>query len=336
MKTLAKITFGSHLYGTNTPESDFDFKFVHVPDARDILLGCARESIKLAGRDKQPGEKTKAGETEIESYSLQKFFDMVIIGDMIALDMLFAPTNMLVETSYPWMELVANRSRFLTRNVTKSVAYCKRQAKVYGIKGTRVAAIRAVKDRLQQIVANGRGATKLYRFGINLDQLSEIEHVSVHRPLETNVVDHYLMVCDKKFPLTCTVEYVHDLVSKMMAQYGTRALDAEQNKGIDWKALSHAVRVGMQTIELLETKNIVFPSLNADYLKAIKAGELPYTEVEEKIEKLLVYINDAAKTSWLPDEPDLAWIEWYIARIYGVAVVESSKTLNGIRRDATK
>jgi hypothetical protein len=80
----------------------------------------------------------------------------------------------------------------------------------------------------------------------------------------------------------------------------------------------------------------VFPSLNADYLKAIKAGELPYTEVEEKIEKLLVYINDAAKTSWLPDEPDLAWIEWYIARIYGVAVVESSKTLNGIRRDATK
>ncbi|WDR21760.1 hypothetical protein CPTAKMNP4_095 [Salmonella phage vB_SenM-AKM_NP4] len=41
MKTVVKSYFGSHLYGTSTPESDVDFKEIFVPNARDILLGRA-------------------------------------------------------------------------------------------------------------------------------------------------------------------------------------------------------------------------------------------------------------------------------------------------------
>ena len=36
--TLVRMQFGSHVYGTNTPASDLDFKAVHLPPARDILL----------------------------------------------------------------------------------------------------------------------------------------------------------------------------------------------------------------------------------------------------------------------------------------------------------
>lgn len=39
MKTVMKSYFGSHLYGTSTPESDVDFKEIFVPPARDILIG---------------------------------------------------------------------------------------------------------------------------------------------------------------------------------------------------------------------------------------------------------------------------------------------------------
>ncbi len=36
---IARITFGSRLYGTATDQSDTDFKTVYLPDAKSILLG---------------------------------------------------------------------------------------------------------------------------------------------------------------------------------------------------------------------------------------------------------------------------------------------------------
>lgn len=51
MTTIVRVKFGSHLYGTNTPTSDLDFKSVHIPPARDIhpsagagLCACKRET----------------------------------------------------------------------------------------------------------------------------------------------------------------------------------------------------------------------------------------------------------------------------------------------------
>jgi predicted nucleotidyltransferase len=37
-RTLVKMQFGSHVYGTNLPTSDLDVKAVHVPGAQDTLL----------------------------------------------------------------------------------------------------------------------------------------------------------------------------------------------------------------------------------------------------------------------------------------------------------
>ena len=38
MDMVVKIKFGSHLYGTNMPTSDLDYKSVYVPEGDDILL----------------------------------------------------------------------------------------------------------------------------------------------------------------------------------------------------------------------------------------------------------------------------------------------------------
>ena len=45
MKTIMKGYFGSHLYGTSTPESDVDFKEIYVPHARDVLTGNVKEHM---------------------------------------------------------------------------------------------------------------------------------------------------------------------------------------------------------------------------------------------------------------------------------------------------
>ena len=79
MRTILRIQFGSHLYGTSTPASDFDFKSVFIPDARDILLGRAKGSISEK-RPKAEGEKNYAGEVEEEAFSLQKYLQLLAQG----------------------------------------------------------------------------------------------------------------------------------------------------------------------------------------------------------------------------------------------------------------
>jgi hypothetical protein len=41
---------------------------------------------------------------------------------------------------------------------------------------------------------------------------------------------------------------------------------AETQEGVDWKALSHAVRVGTQALELLKTGHVTFPLPNAAHV----------------------------------------------------------------------
>jgi hypothetical protein len=91
---------------------------------------------------------------------------------------------------------------------------------------------------------------------------------------------------------------------------------AETQQGVDWKALSHAVRVGTQALELLKTGHITFPLPNAARVLAIKTGQLPYREVADEIEDFLAKVEVAASESSLPDEPDHQWIEDFVRRVY--------------------
>ena len=105
-------------------------------------------------------------------------------------------------------------------------------------------------------------------------------------------------------------------MQKLVDEYGQRALQAESQQGIDWKALSHAVRVGTQALELLRTGHVTFPLLNADHVRSIKKGELPYQQVSAEIEGLLEQVEEAALFSRLPEKADTEWIDNFVAEVY--------------------
>lgn len=45
MKIIAKVLFGSKLYGADGPESDTDYKEIYVPSARDIIIGNVKNHM---------------------------------------------------------------------------------------------------------------------------------------------------------------------------------------------------------------------------------------------------------------------------------------------------
>jgi hypothetical protein len=106
------------------------------------------------------------------------------------------------------------------------------------------------------------------------------------------------------------LEKVHD-------NYGARAKQAANNEGIDWKAISHAYRVGKQAYELLETGKITLPMQEPErsYALALKQNDknltITFDEVRPELEALADNLKEAVKRSSLPEKVDEEkWIEF--------------------------
>lgn len=328
MRKLVSIKFGSHLYGTSTPQSDVDLKSVYVPDAEAILLQRVKGSINKQ-RPKNAGEKNYAGEIDEESYSLQRFLSLAAEGQTVALDILFAPEWSMTEPPSPeWREIVTNRHRLLTKKSAAFVGYCMKQAAKYGVKGSRVAAARNALAILECGVAAQGTTAKLHEIATTIRAAVAVtEHTGIDQIEQVGgqVID-YWNVCGRLLQFTASIKHARDVVALMVDEYGKRSLMAETNQGVDWKALSHAVRVSTQAIELLSTGNVTFPLANAAHMIDIKLGHIPYQDVAAEIEDLLICVERAAETSRLPEEPDRAWIDAFVAKVYAEEVRGNDRT----------
>ncbi len=319
MRKIVTVKFGSALYGTSTPSSDVDIKSVHIPSVRDIALQRVKNSISNK-RAKMPGEKNFAGEIDEESYSLQRFLELAAEGQTVALDVLFAPEwAILGSPSKEWEAIILNRHRLLTRRSGAFLGYCRQQANKYGIKGSRVAAARSALVLLNYLMETYPSTTKLGVFDTEIARgvaATEYQAIIDIENGATGIPQRHWEVCGRKLPYSASIKSAHDIVKHLVDEYGQRALQAESQQGIDWKALSHAVRVGVQAIELLETGHITFPLPNASHVLDIKMGKLPYQTVAGEIEDLLVRVEAASAASSLPDSADRAWIDEFVYTVH--------------------
>lgn len=316
MKNIVTMRFGSHLYGTATPASDIDLKAVHLPDPRDILLGRVKGTISTSTKA-DPTRKNTADDVDTESFTLQQFLKLAAQGQTVAMDMLFAPAASWTENTGLWWRIVHNRDKLLTRQSASFVGYCRSQANKYGIRGSRVAAARKARDFLDgPMLTNGN--QPLAQLAEAVAAMSaETEHMAViNIPSQAGTDVLHWEVCGRKMPFTSSIKSAHDIMDRVVREYGHRALEAERNENVDWKAVSHAVRIARQAIELLETGHITFPRPEAEHLLAIKTGQLPYKEVADEIDRLLPEVETAAAASRLPDQADEAWIEELIIDQY--------------------
>lgn len=318
MEKIVRILFGSSLYGTNTPTSDTDYKAVYIPTAEDILLRRVKESISYS-KEKPEFEKNSSADIDEEIYSLDKYLKLVAEGQTVSLDMLFAPNNYILEHSPMWTRIQNNRKKLISRQSKAFIGYCRQQANKYGIKGSRVAAARDALEFLNHLVSILGMNKKLGDYATKIDVWAKDKEFIkiVDIPLASGQEIRHLDVCDRLLPFTASVGSAFSVVEKIVDGYGKRALQAEKNEGVDWKALSHAVRIGQQAVELFRTHNIIFPRPNAPELLNIKKGWLPYKEVSEKIEELFDDVEREAAASTLPENVDKAWIEDFLLDTYG-------------------
>jgi hypothetical protein len=86
--------------------------------------------------------------------------------------------------------------------------------------------------------------------------------------------------------------------------------------GYDTKFAMHALRLGLQGVELLTTGRITLPvpEPGLSYLRSIRRGEVGLNEVSEAVASAEARLTQLRDSSSLPDEPDRDWVDKWLHR----------------------
>jgi hypothetical protein len=88
--------------------------------------------------------------------------------------------------------------------------------------------------------------------------------------------------------------------------------------GYDTKYAMHALRLGLQGIELLTTGRVTLPvpEPHRAYLRSVRRGEVPLAEALDAITDAEHRLADLQDSTVVPAEPDRAWVDDWLHRGY--------------------
>lgn len=313
--TLLYLTrFGSHLYGTDTEDSDEDFKGLFLPNKTMMLLGDRCKSLSYHSGDDV--SRNTSDDLDIELWSIQYYLENLGKGETNSIDLLFSFTNPseIVYYDQQLHVLFNNPLRFFDpKNCNAFIGYAIGQAKKYGIKGSRLGIIKQIYEWLEEVANDFYLTTKLYYLKDAL--LNKFYDPSYCFEKEENG-EKALVICGKVHLNSITFDEFYNRIKREYDKYGDRAKKAENNEGIDWKALSHAVRSLDQMTELLIFGKIKYPLFTSHQLKQIKNGEHSFKEVEDIITTKLEDVQYLQEMSTIQGKKDNKLVRNLILNLY--------------------
>ena len=322
MTEIFRCLAGSRLYGTNNADSDHDFKAVHLPTKRQILLG-KRDMVKNTSTGSAL-TRNSSDDVDVESFELQKFLQLAADMQTVAVELLFVGDrehpkrpNLDLGIVTPvrgrsiWKEVVANRHKILNRNQKSFVGYCKGQAVRYSMRGSRLKTYEDVCNVLSSSCTDNPRVGQLRPI---LEQIDGVKFVPKVQP-DGRTMD-YLDVYGRQCPETLLSGKALAIYEKPVKESGNRAKAAKDAGGMDSKALYHAVRIADEGISLFSTGKIVFPCQNLPLLSKIRAGEVEIDEILDIFDEKILILEGIGENSPLAETPDRVWIDDFVSGVY--------------------
>lgn len=288
-KILFKTLAGSRLFGCSTKDSDYDYKGIHFQNLTQ-LLNKTDDTIRTNNAlDDEPID----GLVETETYSLNYYMKLLGAGQVIPMDMLFAPKKFWTVSSPTWELIQEHREEFVSCNITPFIGYAKGQAMKYGLKGAK---LNTIDEAIRLVEARVSFDYLCYTLK-NMDGISFEDEKTVNG----TIVKH-ILICGKSFGATTDYSLWVEPLTKLKNSFGKRAA-AAMSTGQDLKAQYHTVRICKEATELLTTGSITFPRPEADILSKIRLGDYTKETLVDLIELCFYEAQEAEKSTKLRIKP---------------------------------
>lgn len=88
--------------------------------------------------------------------------------------------------------------------------------------------------------------------------------------------------------------------------------------GYDTTFAMHALRLGVQGVELLSTGRVTLPVVGGpgDHLRAVRRGDVALAEVLQSLSGIEHELRRLRSESTVPAEPDRTWVDDWLHRSY--------------------
>jgi hypothetical protein len=314
---LFKTVFGSNLYGTNTPTSDKDYKAVFLPPLVQLLEGRGIKNV--VQNTNKSGNKNDVDDIDFEWIPFQVFARDFMAGQTYALELAFAAVNPAgIECSaHPIFTKLCEDmiSKFLTSNIRAMMGYALGQAHKYGIKGTRLATVKKFEGVVKKYETSKLKLAEIPEFLEEVKLISDKYLFFTEYEPFPGTKAPAISLLEKMYPLDIPMAEAVLRTQRQQDSYGKRAETAMAASGVDWKAVSHAVRITYQALDILKNHRIVLPfgSETATYLREIKQGLRSWEEVESHLADLMAEVDLWKSQTTLRDktpELDIAFEQW--------------------------
>lgn len=256
------VVAGSRLYGTSTTESDYDYRGFVIPPF-EYLVGLSDFEHRVIR------------EPDTVLYSLKRFFQLLILGDPVAYEILFAPEINIIERSDIGGVILRNRSLFACKRFARRISgYA--QSEWRKVTGTQLVPIKRKPDEDEVI--------------------EDIRHVFHPQKEEMNEVIRLLFLQHPRE------------IRPARRKLGAKRKAQIERHGYCTSSACHTIRLLGQLKELMDTGKLTFPRPEAKWLLMIKRGELSLERVTEIYDNLQIGAARAEEKTNLPDNAPIKQI----------------------------
>jgi len=290
---------GSHLYGTNTPSSDHDFKGIFLPNINNVILGKRKDSLSFKTNK---NDRNTKDDVDLELYSLQFWVNTLVKnGETEGIELLYSHTNRdAVLFINPKMEeILFNKTiLFNPKNCQAFIGFAISHAKTYFKKSERFGVIKNIYDYVTTI-HSGKSEYKLK--DVFDDIITKFYHPTYCIEVNTNEI-RSMEICGKIHQETILLGEFINRLRKSESSYGHRTRTAADMNNKDWKSLSSALKALFEVESLFEQSSIQFPFIDKqrELLLDIKNGVVDYDDVDRIINEKIDRVDELKKVFFVP------------------------------------
>ncbi len=331
-ETLFSCLYGSHLFGTNTPQSDRDEKHIVLPDLNGLLIGRAPKTVVQKTNTKANTRNT-CEDVDIEIIPVQVFARDFAEGQTYALELAYALDGTHAEqvAVQAFKDFCTElRTQFLSANLRAMMGYAVNQANIYSFKGERLNVLRSAEAALAQAQQARPDARSLGE--VADDPAFSALAVASPKYFQRSQYDigagqerGCFILLEKTLPFSDTLAHAQKVLGALKGKYGARANEASESN-VDWKAFMHALRIMGEGIELLQAQRITLPRPAAEVslLMQARRGETPVASLRSTLHERMELLKQLeAQSDWPRMEGARraefeGWLAAWMRRFYGL------------------